>query len=66
MVTSEPMACGVPVVVSSNTGTVARNGIDGPIIPPHDVEALKDKLLYLSVLLQFLRFEEFSRVFPCI
>ncbi len=47
MVTSEAMACGLPVIVSSNTGALARDGVDGFVVPPTNVEALKDKLVYL-------------------
>lgn len=47
MVTSEAMACGLPVIVSSNAGALARDGVDGFVVPPGDVSALKEKLLYL-------------------
>ena len=45
----EAMACGLPVVVTTNTGgeDVVRENIDGFIIPIRDVEKLKEKILYL-------------------
>lgn len=45
-VTYEAMACGVPVIVTPNAGSVARDGQDGFIIPIRDVEALQEKILY--------------------
>ncbi|MFQ5786442.1 MAG: glycosyltransferase family 4 protein [Thermodesulfobacteriota bacterium] len=45
----EAMACGLPVIVSENTGAkdVVRNGIDGFVVPIRDVETLKEKILYM-------------------
>lgn len=45
----EAMACGLPVIATSNTGAedVIRDGRDGFIIPIKDIEALKDKILYM-------------------
>jgi glycosyltransferase involved in cell wall biosynthesis len=45
----EAMACGVPVIVSENSGGrgVVRDGIDGFITPIRDVQALKEKLRFL-------------------
>ncbi len=45
-VTYEAMACGLPVVVTANAGSVARDGKDGFIVPPRSVEALMEKILY--------------------
>ena len=44
----EAMACGLPVIVSENTGAsdCVRDGIDGFIIPAYDVDALKEKIIY--------------------
>jgi len=46
-VTYEAMACGLPVIVTPNAGSVARDREDGFLIPPRDLEALKEKLLIL-------------------
>lgn len=49
MVIIQAMACGLPVIATTNTGgpDVIREGVDGFIIPVRDVPALKEKLLYL-------------------
>ncbi len=47
LVTYEAMASGLPVIVSENTGSVGRDGVDGFIVPIRDVDALKEKILYL-------------------
>lgn len=49
MVVLEAMACGLPVICSTNTGAkdVIRDGIDGFIVPTKDVETLKKKILFL-------------------
>ena len=49
MVQAEAMACGLPVICSTNTGgeDIIRDGIDGFVVPVRDVEALKEKILYL-------------------
>lgn len=44
LVTYEAMACGVPLLVSENTGSVVRDGLDGWVIPIRDVESLTAKL----------------------
>jgi glycosyltransferase involved in cell wall biosynthesis len=46
-VTYEAMACGLPVIVTPNAGSVARDGEDGFLVPPRDSEALQEKLLKL-------------------
>jgi glycosyltransferase involved in cell wall biosynthesis len=46
-VTYEAMACGLPVIVTPNAGSVARDGEDGFLIPPRDSDALQEKLLKL-------------------
>ncbi len=46
-VTYEAMACGLPVVVTPNTGSVARDGQEGFVIPIRNPEALADRLLRL-------------------
>ena len=40
VVTYEAMACGLPCVVTAEAGSVARDGVDGLIVPPADVESL--------------------------
>jgi len=49
LVILEAMGCGLPVIATVNTGAVEviRDGMDGFIIPIRDVEALKEKILYL-------------------
>lgn len=44
---TEAMACGLPVVCTANTGAPVRDGIDGFVVPPRDVEALQDRLRLL-------------------
>ncbi len=48
MVIIQAMACGLPVIATTNTGgqDIIRDGQEGFIIPIADVAALKDKLLY--------------------
>jgi len=43
----EAMACARPVLVTTHCGAIARDGVDGFVVPPRDVEALKDRLAYL-------------------
>ena len=40
VVTYEALACGLPSVVTAESGSVARDGVDGLIVPPRDVQAL--------------------------
>ena len=49
MVQPQAMACGLPVIATTNTGgeDIIRDGVDGFIIPIRDVEKLKEKLTYL-------------------
>lgn len=47
LVTYEAMACGLPLIVSENTGSVVRDGIDGAVVPIRNVEALKEAILDL-------------------
>jgi glycosyltransferase involved in cell wall biosynthesis len=48
MVIIQAMACGLPVICTTNTGgeDIVREGIDGFVIPIRDVEKLKEKILY--------------------
>jgi len=40
----EAMACGLPVVVTPNAGSVARDGVEGFLVPPHDAETLAGRI----------------------
>jgi glycosyltransferase involved in cell wall biosynthesis len=44
----QAMACGLPVICTTNTGgeDIVREGVDGFIIPIRDVEALKARILW--------------------
>jgi len=44
IVVYEAMASGLPVVVTPNSGTVVRDGVEGFIVPNRDVNALADRL----------------------
>ena len=46
LVSYEAMACGRPIIVTQNVGSVARDGIDGFVIPIRNVDALKEKILF--------------------
>ena len=48
MVQPQAMACGLPVIHTTNTGgeDIVRDGIDGFCVPIRDVESLKAKILY--------------------
>jgi glycosyltransferase involved in cell wall biosynthesis len=50
MVIFQAMACGLPVVLSENTGAydvVTKDGEEGFVIPIRSVEAIKEKIKYL-------------------
>lgn len=49
MVQAQAMACGLPVICTTNTGgaDIVRDGIDGYVVPIRNVSALKEKILYL-------------------
>ena len=48
MVTVQAMACGLPVICTTNVGAadIVREGQDGFVVPIRDVAALKEKILY--------------------
>lgn len=48
MVQPQAMACGLPVIHTTNTGgeDIVRDGVDGFCIPIRDVEAIKEKILF--------------------
>lgn len=39
-VTYEAMASGLPLITTPNSGSVMRNGIEGVLVPPRDVDAI--------------------------
>lgn len=43
----EALACGLPSIVTTNAGSVVRDGVDGYVIKTGDVEALKEKICRL-------------------
>lgn len=43
----EAMAAGLPVVASTSAGTLVREGVDGFLVPPRDVDVLKYRILRL-------------------
>lgn len=45
-VTYEAMACALPVIVTPNAGSLARDGQDGFIVPIRSTEALMEKILF--------------------
>ncbi|MCC6483772.1 MAG: glycosyltransferase family 4 protein [Armatimonadetes bacterium] len=50
MVVTEAMACGIPVIISGNTGAkdVVEDGVNGYVVPTCSVEALKEKIVQLK------------------
>ena len=48
MVQPQAMACGLPIIHTTNTGgeDIIRDGVDGFCIPIRDVEAIKEKILF--------------------
>ena len=46
LVTYEAMACGLPSLVTENSGSVVRSNMDGFVIPIRDIETLKEKILF--------------------
>jgi glycosyltransferase involved in cell wall biosynthesis len=49
MVLSQAMACGLPIICTTNTGgkDLIEDGKQGFVVPIRDVAALKDRILYL-------------------
>ncbi|MBD2384416.1 glycosyltransferase family 4 protein [Cylindrospermum sp. FACHB-282] len=50
LVALEAMACGLPVIVTSQCGAadVVSNGVNGFIVPPRNVEILAENLIFLA------------------
>lgn len=44
----EALASGLPVVCTPNTGSVVREGMEGFLVPPRDVDALVERLRLLA------------------
>lgn len=51
----EALAAGLPVVATPSTGSVVRDGVDGLVVPPRDVEAIAAALGRLAADRQRLR-----------
>lgn len=49
LVQAQAMACGMPVVATTNTGAtdLFTDGVEGFVVPIRDVEALREKVLFL-------------------
>ena len=47
LVTYEAMACGLPVIATTNSGSVVRDGKDGFVIPIRDADKIKEKIRLL-------------------
>lgn len=47
LVTYEAMACGLPMIVTENAGSLARHEMDGYIIEPGKVDAMADALEWM-------------------
>jgi glycosyltransferase involved in cell wall biosynthesis len=47
LVVGEAMASGLACIVTPNTGSVIRDGVDGFIVPPRQIDALAEKILCL-------------------
>jgi glycosyltransferase involved in cell wall biosynthesis len=43
----EAMSCGLPVIMFENSGSLARNNVDGFIIKNRDIKTLKEKILFM-------------------
>lgn len=44
VVTYEALACGLPSIATPSSGTIARDGIEGFLVPPRDVDALAHRM----------------------
>ena len=49
VVTYEALACGLPSVATAESGTVARDGIEGFLVPAGDIEALAERMQRLGL-----------------
>ena len=44
VVTYEALACGLPSIATPSSGTIARDGIEGFLVLPRDVDALAERM----------------------
>lgn len=44
----EAMAMGIPAIVTTSSGSIIRDGLDGFVIAPGDREALREKMLFFK------------------
>ena len=49
VVTYEALACGLPSVVTPDAGSVVRDGVEGFVVPPRDIEALAGRMERLGL-----------------
>jgi glycosyltransferase involved in cell wall biosynthesis len=49
VVTYEALACGLPSLATAASGTVARDGIEGYLVPSRDVDALARRMETLGL-----------------
>lgn len=47
LVVGEAMASGVACIVTPNVGSVVRDGVDGFVVPPKNIDGLAEKILHL-------------------
>ena len=48
MATNEALASGLPVIVTPNAGSIARDGVEGFVVPMRDAAAIADRLRALA------------------
>jgi hypothetical protein len=48
VVTYEALACGLPCIVTAESGSVVQDGIEGFVVPPRDVDALAVRMEQLG------------------
>ena len=49
VVTYEALACGLPSVLTPNAGSVVRDGIEGLLVPPRDIDGLAQSMVRLGL-----------------
>ena len=48
LTTYEALAAGLPVITTPNSGSVVRDGVEGFIVPPRDVDAVVERMTRLT------------------